>query len=528
MKIKLKFKRTAVLLTIIFASLSAGCYLEGRDNIFDPESDVYIGRDPKPKATAWTIMVFMGADNNLEEEMLEDINEMQQGMKNVEGLNLIVFIDRSRAYSSDYYVLGENFSGGKIFRVAASGTYELYGQEFLPECRPQNFYDVNSGDAEILKKFIQFGKAYYPADKYGLIISSHGGGAMKRSVSSTITKSIDGSSPREVSGDYPAGDWLYTAEITDVLTADESVDFLGYDACFMGSAELAYQYRPGNGSFSADVIAASPASEWGPGWDFSMVFSRIKRGGGISTETADIVKEDPDHELFYDPVNMTAMQLGGIIVEEYYDQWKNSSSYLASQTMSCYDLSRAANMKQKIDGLVVELSLLPGIDIDDILGLGLTSKFESSATAMHFFETDSEITSFPFFDVYDLAARIQILHPGTDIDAAAEAVKTAVDDTIVYSFGGSNYVADTSYSSGGTFQKGKNGIHIYYPLASDFKTYGLWYSPLDTSSLDSDYKGYGKLSWCIDGATQNNGAVENWFELLDDWMDAGNTNNYTP
>lgn len=505
-----------------------GCYWEGRDNKFDPEADNYIGNDRHEKATAWTFMVYMGADNNLESELLSDINEMQQGMQYAEGINLIVFIDRSAAFDSDYYVLGENFSGGKMYRITADETCELYGQKYLPECRPENTYDVNSGDAEILKRFIQFGKKYYPAEKYALIISSHGGGAMKKRSAIGTGDSTNSSSTREVVGDYPENDWIYTAEVTDVLTEAESVDFLGYDACFMGSAEVAYQYRPDNGSFSADVMAASPASEWGYGWDFVRILSRIRSGGGTSSETADIVTEGTgiEYEKYYDATEMTALHLGGIIVEEYYDQLIDYNA-LSDQTMSCYDLSKAADVKAKVDALAKLLAGLGAVGKENVLDLGLASSYENSAVAMHYFTSDSEVPYFPFFDIYDLAARIEnISGISSDISTAARNVQSVVDEMVVYSFGGSVFAADSFY--GGEFQQGKNGLHIYFPYRGDFEEFGLWYYPTDTSSFSSIYKGYGKLSWCADGATAGNITVENWFELLDDWMDSGNSNGYAP
>ncbi len=500
-----------------------GCYWEGRDNKFDPEADNYIGNDRHEKATAWTFMVYMGADNNLESELLSDINEMQQGMQYAEGINLIVFIDRSAAFDSDYYVLGENFSGGKMYRITADETCELYGQELLPECRPENTYDVNSGDAEILKRFIQFGKKYYPAEKYALIISSHGGGAMKKRSAIGTGDSTNSSSTREVVGDYPENDWIYTAEVTDVLTEAESVDFLGYDACFMGSAEVAYQYRPDNGSFSADVMAASPASEWGYGWDFVRILSRIRSGSGTSSETADIVTEVTgiEYEKYYDAATMTALHLGGIIVEEYYDQLRDYNA-LSDQTMSCYDLSKAADVKAKVDALAAAFT---AGDKTDVLDLGLKTQAESSALTFHYFTAESEVSYVPVVDICGLAARIENLSLSSGINTAAGNVRTAVDEMVVYSFGGSFFASDSFY--GGEFKQGKNGLHLYFPYRGDFEEFGLWYYPTDTASFVSPYKGYGKLSWCAHGATESNG-VENWFELLDDWMDSGDSNDYTP
>jgi hypothetical protein len=51
---------------------------------------------------------------------------------------------------------------------------------------------------------------------------------------------------------------------------------IGFDACLMGAVEIAYQFRPGNGGFSAQVMVASPANEWGSGWSYKSILARIR------------------------------------------------------------------------------------------------------------------------------------------------------------------------------------------------------------------------------------------------------------
>jgi hypothetical protein len=40
-----------------------------------------------------------------------------------------------------------------------------------------------------------------------------------------------------------------------------------------------------------------------------------------------------------------------------------------------------------------------------------------------------------------------------------------------------------------------------------------WYSPLAVPGV------HGRLAWCRDGAVPGDGVVQNWFELLDAWLD---------
>jgi len=518
----------------IILSVTSGCYLDDRDNVFDERSNNYYKVDYVAKETAWTFMVFAGADNNLEQDILLDINEMQQGMKNVEGINLIVFIDRSSGFSSDSQILGENFSGGKIFRVTGSKIYELYGgDDILPECRPDNFFDANSGSAVLLQKFIQFSKENYPADKYALVLSSHGGGAAKRSVLPVLEKSTDGSSTRDVSVDDTSGDRIYTAEITDDLTSAESVDLLGYDACLMGSVEVAYQYRPGNGSFSADFMVASPASEWSLGWNYTTIFQRFAGTGVNVNETNDVIEDQGTNEQYFDVSSMTARQFGSVIVEEFYDQFTpyrgNYSAWDQSETMSCYDLSKVAAVKTAVENLVTAID--PDTDETGISGLGISG---TTSNVIYYYEYSSYIPYFPFHDLYDFAVAIsndtdEIF--SDDLSDKANLLETAVDDMILYSFGGLAY--DSMSNVGGAFQNGQHGVHIYFPRDVDFETYGAWYNSIDIENDLVSVSGYGKLAWCIDGQNTGVGVIGNWFELLDYWYDSPtdpdfNNNGYTP
>ncbi len=63
------------------------------------------------------------------------------------------------------------------------------------------------------------------------------------------------------------------------------------------------------------------------------------------------------------------------------------------------------------------------------------------------------------------------------------------------------------------FEAGKNGVFIVLPSGRPncWKHY-RWYTP---TKGDGTY--YGNWSFLKDGATPGNGAIENWFELLEEW-----------
>ncbi|MFW6366626.1 MAG: clostripain-related cysteine peptidase, partial [Spirochaetota bacterium] len=222
----------------------------------------------------WTLMVYMAADNDLEPQVLSDTLEMVNGYTEHDDLTVILLVDRADSSvignTDEPGIFGENFSDTRMYRLTSEGVERISGGAEFPEITQTSVYEANTGDAQNLKKFIRSVKAQYPADKYGLILWNHGAGP--RSIGSVDVR-FD---TRDIGFDSGSDeDSLFIGEISDVLGAEESVDFLGFDACLMGSVEIAYQFRRGSGDFSAHIMVASPDREWFKGWDYEAVFRRI-------------------------------------------------------------------------------------------------------------------------------------------------------------------------------------------------------------------------------------------------------------
>ncbi|NFO89117.1 clostripain [Clostridium botulinum] len=459
-----------------------------------------------------TVMVYSDADNNLEGSLLEDIEEMKEGYVDNPNLNLIVLVDRNEGYSNDSSVLGENFSDTRMYKIERNKAIRIDGGDEFPEITKTSDYEANMGDGHTLKKFIDSCKDQYPADKYALIISNHGGGAREDK------KEEEVKNPKAVCWDETDdNDCLYTAEITDSLTEDESVDLLAYDACLMGTAEVAYQYRPGNGSFSANTMVASAPVVWGNGYDYERIFSRLKSGGG------DTGKKDSTlggKEKYFDPSKVTDLQLGAIMVEAQRDSVEEAN--VNNQVLSCFDLSKIDSVKESVDNLAAALwKENKKDDVENIRGKG------RSVHSMNYFNqnSSSEWMAYPYFDLYDLCKNISKSNKFSDnIKNLAKNVMKNVDNTIVYSYGGSKFKG---------FSEGKNGLSIFLPdgkkIYNDSFSYmsfpcwqgQSWYNSIDTTTIKDNYL-YGKLSWCKDNQTPEINDVGNWFELLDCWFDNSN------
>lgn len=475
--------------------------------------------EPHPE-TKWTIMYYGDGDCNLEAALLEDVAEMKSGIVDGQGVNVIVLFDRISGYSSDSSVFGENFTDTRLYRITSGKTWRLSGSAQFTEITKSSYYEANVGDAATLKKFIEFCKANYPADNYSLILSNHGGGARKKKSSAISVESVSSSViSKDICYDQTSGnDFLYTAEISDTLTSSESVQLFGLDACLMSSVEFAYQFRndSSNTGFKAEIMVASAPLETGYGWDYEAILDRLQVGGG-DNGTADTTLTG--NELYYDPATLTAAQLGAVIVEEQRDSTTGDSS----QSLTCLDLSKIQAVKDEVDTMVLALdSAGEKNDLETLRGNALT------ANLLHYFDAaDINDWAFtPFFDLYNLVVAINgSANFDSTVKASAVAVRDAADNLVMYSFANSDF---------SDFTAGKSGVHIFFPdgdkqvsidvtgdsVPEDVNLWWWqdWYNAKDVSG---EYTGapLGKLSWCIDGATENDGTVQNWFELLDKWFD---------
>lgn len=438
-----------------------------------------------------TIMYYGDGDNDLEKYLLQDVAEMKSGYSKA-GYNLIVLFDRigstiGLADSKDNQTFDEDFEDTRLYKIGVGTTTRLNGNTQLPTVTDNgNSDELNMGDGETLKKFIKYCKANYPADKYVLIMSNHGGG----------TKSVKSSSSKEnttkaICWDESSGnDFLYTGEISDTLTSAESVDVMVLDACLMGSVEFAYQFRNDsfNTGFKADYMVASPALVWGNGLPYTTLLQRIRTVSGNNGTTNNL---EGGTEAYIVPSASGSMkEFAKMVVEEQYD----SVSAYSSETFSAYDLSKITVLKTAIDNFAksaeqLKLELIRGFDYNN-------------DTAMNYL-SDSGWNNYPFFDIYDLMRMYNT--------TASNNVLVALDDVILTSFGGSDYYNANDKTK---FVNNKNGMHIVLPKTDYASSFG-WYSPVSVSGSNS----YGKLAFCS-GGVEGNSKVETWFEMIDKWYDA--------
>jgi clostripain len=451
----------------------------------------------------WTIMIYMNAGMYLEDYCVRSVGEMIAGYHADCGINLLVLLDKESLY--DYYgTFGVPFCGFKdtrLFVINEDGIRPVSGgREMEQGITETTGSEYNLGDARTLKQFIAYGKNNYPALHYGLIIKAHGSGS-------------GGCCDDESDG----GDRLHPGELTEILDVNDSVDLLGFNTCYMGSAEVAYQFRvrepEEEDDFHADILVASACLTDPLGWNYRSLLGRISTQGGENGEPESLTG---GVEKFYQPDKMSALELGRIITEEERDGLYGILPEAGDAGMlTCYDLNWAADVKKSVDRLAVLINGTTGErglfeQLRDSLNLVLRYYMVYPAGSA---EDKAQRKASPLYDLVSLCEGVMAdSRFSTSTHTAAGEVLSVVDKLIVYSYNGQ----DTSNRYGlSIFFSNGNDTYKEEPMFS----YHWWYNALDVSGRVSKEKYYGKLAWCRDKEQDNADVVDNWFEMLDAWYD---------
>ena len=447
----------------------------------------------------WTILIYGAADNNADGPIFGWLGDVRRAVADDPGLNLVLFVDRAKGFSNGKEPLGEDFTGGRLYLVHEKSAERLDGGDEFPEMKLDAECETDSADPATLRKFLRFGKARFPATHTGLIIYSHASG---------ISMCPDQESGRDMG----------IPELTAATEDEDAVDWTALELCNMGGIEIAYQWRPGNGGFSTEVLVAIPNA--GPPLDWDRVFSRVHAPGSPAAKgRADVV----------DPAKLSPREFGRIAVEEgekgrraAFERRPEARDHLSHEAAAAYDLSAVEPVKQAVDAFAVELARGGTAAKDALLALRGTVPPAAGTTPVMNYTGEELDGGRPFVDLYDLLQRAEKCDA---LDAATRAkAKPAMDALakfMIASFGMDGYAG---------FQPGKNGVFIVLPKCDGSKVAALggtprswasfaWYSPnpfVDGKTNEGDW------AWCRDGAVAGDGKVENWFELLDAWFDPDN------
>lgn len=339
---------------------------------------------PLPTATHdssladWTVLVYLDADNNLEQAGLEDMNEMEAAGRS-EKVNLLVQADRA---------WGESYNEGdwtetRRYRIVGDADNSVITAEPLLTLGEQNM-----GDPAVLADFIRWGIENYPANQYALILWDHGAG-------------WNGIAFDNDTADFGAEDHLSLADLDGALAAglqDSGVDKLNvvaFDACLMGQLDVFNLLRP-----YAHYAVGSEELTPGAGWNYENLFRQLYANSAIN-----------DRELASLMVDAFIAHYTAVVKDDFV-------------TMSAIDLAQIPHVANSVEQLAAALAQEPSFSVS-VVGDARTG----AETFARVYPDDTD--QFAAIDLHHFANIVAQRSPTEQVVAAAQAVQTAVETAVV-------------------------------------------------------------------------------------------------
>ena len=199
-------------------------------------------------------MVYMSADNNLEDEGILNLNQME-AVGSGGGLEIVAQFDRS----PDYDTTNGNWSGTRRYYVTQDTDPPTINSQMLLDMG-----EVDMGKMESLREFIIWAVGNYTAERYYLDLWGHGGGWR------------DGTC-----NDYTSGTYIDMGELKVALAEAKratgvTLDAVGFDQCLMAQLEVLYEVKP-----SADVLAGAEDLIPSAGFNYTRVLAALKADLGM-------------------------------------------------------------------------------------------------------------------------------------------------------------------------------------------------------------------------------------------------------
>lgn len=333
--------------------------------------------------------------------------------------------------------------------------------------------DLSSmGSPDTLSDFLVWGTENYASEHMGLIFWNHGGGSIT-GVCFDELHDNDSVSLMEMDA----------ALMTCAESSGRKFDFIGYDACLMGTIEVANVLAT-----YADYMYASEEMEPGSGWDYTAIGNYL--AGQPETTAAD---------------------LGKVVCDSFMEACKKQQDDSLT-TLSVIDLSKidallssfnsfAKNMYAVGEDSVEVGEMIRGIEAAD--NFGGNNKTEG------------------YTNMVDLGGICDACASYTE---GADAAKQALADAVVYKISG-----DTHPNA--------SGLSVYYPLSvqgsNELSLFGkISVSPYylsfvdrlnNTGATENDFASYDDDQWFEDGEAWEWGETsdDSHWDYLDDYEQTG-------
>ncbi len=336
------------------------------------------------------VLIYMLGSDLGDTSASKDLDEMREALSEVSDEDVCILLLTGGAEKW----ADEDLANGTVYRLTADGLAKV---DALREA-------ADMASAGTLEEFLRFSRENYPASRRGLIFWNHGFGPMEG-----FGLTVNGE-----------GDKLTLGEISAALdSGNEHFDWIGFDACLMGSIETAAALAP-----YADYLIASEETEPWEGWNYAFLGQLSADQGG--EEIGSMIVED--YRTFY---------------TEKYEEYPYLTPILS---LTCIDLKQIGCVEEAMDALFTAISA----DIQ-------TEHYAEIVTARNASRGIGLFTTGSSYDLVDLKSCVEGLSRRYPLEA--EKLSEALDDWQVSGMSNADQL---------------NGLSVYFPFDNIPLFLGRW------------------------------------------------------
>jgi hypothetical protein len=334
--------------------------------------------DPQPKPKKWLFLTYTSGDNNLQPDMIRSVM-MQSQVGSDANTDLVSMLDigpEPQGYDAIPLNGDSKWKGARTLYLTKNDDPQALNAQVLKDNG-----DVDMSDPATLTQFATSAIKQFPADHIALVFADHGAG-----YHGSIQDEHEGQGRLMSLPDIKKA-------IKDVEDATgKKIDIIGFNACLMGEAEVAYQFKD-----EAHYLLASEEVEYSPGWQYNNMLSRS------IADSIGQVQRNLKNKLTASPEDFARAVV---------DTCKQNQDTIA--TFSATDLTKMDNLRDSIDGL----------------GKAILNAKDQQALRSALGEADHYYDS-TLKDTFDIADRLGKLSKDPDVKKSCEAVKQSIQDAVI-------------------------------------------------------------------------------------------------
>jgi len=298
-------------------------------------------------------------------------------------IKIVVQMDRRPGYDTS----NGDWTGTRRYFVTPDDDPDIIHSTLL-----EDMGEVDMGDPNVLREFIEWGKQNYPANRFAVIVWNHGSGW--RTASSTSQE--EDILTKAVSIDDTNGSRIETGDLPQALDTTPRLDLVAFDASLMQMTEVVYETRN-----TAGVIVGSEESPPGSGYPYHRWLSRLAASPTMSADS-----------------------LGTAIVSEYVDFYAGLR-----------EVTQSAIATDRIGDVVTAASQLADALIPHAVSDAAALASARNAAESYAFAEYKDLLS------YSREVSLRVNDPA--VQAASTALETALSQAVIYEAHTGASVADS-------------------------------------------------------------------------------------